>query len=376
MRRQGAGSPASLPRHRRRLLRPLDRYVFGEFWRIFVVTALGFPFLLILIDLTDNLDEYLRRQLPIDQVALSYAYWMPETMFMVLPAAVLFATVFAIGSFTRNSEITAAKASGISFYRLVAPIFAGSVAAAGLGLVLGELAPITSRQRSEILGENRGAVQTRSNFVHAADEGIVYKVGFLDATLGNMDRVEVERRGSGPDYPTLVLTADDARWRDTTGSWALLGGALHVIPDSATDHVFVFDSAHARRLDARPLDLTETPRDPQDMGYQELGRYIAALERSGGDANVLRVERALKIAIPITCVIIVLFGAPLATSTQRGGTAYGVGISLGTTVLFLILIQLTKAIGGQALMQPELAAWVPSMLFGGVGLALLARVRT
>ena len=46
----------------RRLVRPLDRYVFSEFWKIFVVTALGFPILLIIIDLTDNLDKYLDRQ--------------------------------------------------------------------------------------------------------------------------------------------------------------------------------------------------------------------------------------------------------------------------------------------------------------------------
>jgi lipopolysaccharide export system permease protein len=31
-------------------------------------------------------------------------------MFMVLPAAVLFASVFSIGALTRHSEITAAKA--------------------------------------------------------------------------------------------------------------------------------------------------------------------------------------------------------------------------------------------------------------------------
>ena len=42
-----------------RLFRPLDRYVFGEFWKIFVVTALGFPILLIVIDLTDHVDQYL-----------------------------------------------------------------------------------------------------------------------------------------------------------------------------------------------------------------------------------------------------------------------------------------------------------------------------
>ena len=118
------------------------------------------------------------------------------------------------------------------------------------------------------------------------------------------------------------------------------------------------------------------PREPTDMGYEELGEYIATLERAGGDVDKLRVERALKIAIPVTCIIIVLFGAPLATSTQRGGAAYGVAVSLGTTIIFLVLIQLTKAIGGSGLVRPELAAWMPSALFGLVGLILLARVRT
>src|SRR5437762_9467114 len=78
------------------------------------------------------------------------------------------------------------------------------------------------------------------------------------------------------------------------------------------------------------------------MGFRELGRFIASMERSGADVNELRVERMLKIAIPITCIVILLFGAPLATSTQRGGAAYGVGLSLATTVIFLMLIQLTK----------------------------------
>ena len=112
------------------------------------------------------------------------------------------------------------------------------------------------------------------------------------------------------------------------------------------------------------------------MRYTELTRFIVALERSGGDANVLRVERALKLAIPVTCLIIALFGAPLATSTQRGGAAFGVGISLATTVVFLMMIQLTKAVGGKGLIQPDVAAWVPNMIFAVIGIFLLARVRT
>jgi lipopolysaccharide export system permease protein len=112
------------------------------------------------------------------------------------------------------------------------------------------------------------------------------------------------------------------------------------------------------------------------MRYKELGRYIRALERSGADVNELKVERALKLAVPITCIIIAIFGAPLATSTQRGGAAYGIGISLATTVVFLMLIQITKAIGGGGILPPVVAAWLPNAAFGSVGLLLLRRTRT
>ena len=161
----------------RRLVHPLDRYVFAEFTKIFVATALGFPILLTVIDLTDNLDKYLNRNLPRGDIALSYVYALPEAMYLVLPAAVLFATIFTIGALTRHSEITAAKASGISFYRLIAPIFVGSFLAMLLGLALGELVPKANARRLDLLREEsfqRG--NERYNFTYAAEHGRVYKI--------------------------------------------------------------------------------------------------------------------------------------------------------------------------------------------------------
>ena len=81
----------------RRFFRPLDRYVFSEFAKIFLSTALGFPLLVTIFDLTDNLDKYLNRNLPRMDIARSYLYWIPDNMSMVLPAATLFAAVFTIG---------------------------------------------------------------------------------------------------------------------------------------------------------------------------------------------------------------------------------------------------------------------------------------
>ena len=95
--------------------RLLDRYVLGLWLRIFALTVLGFPIVSILINLTDSLNKLLDRGLTVRQIVVSYVYSVPENMFLVLPAAVLFATVFTVGSLARHSELTAAKAGGQSF---------------------------------------------------------------------------------------------------------------------------------------------------------------------------------------------------------------------------------------------------------------------
>jgi lipopolysaccharide export system permease protein len=297
-------------------------------------------------------------------------------VFLILPAAVLFATVFSIGALTRHSEITAAKASGISFYRVIAPIFAGALFATVAGLVLGELAPFANRKRQELLRADQFARgNERFNFAYAAEQGRVYKIGALRVSERTVNGIDIERKGAGPEYPSYVLSATSGTYEPERG-WLLKGGVMHVIPDTSRNITFTFDSARARYFNQRPVELTASPKAPEEMRFAELGRFIRAMERSGADVNQLRVERMLKIAVPVTCIVILLFGAPLATSTQRGGAAYGIGISLATTMIFLVLIQLTKAIGSKGLMPPDLAAWIPSILFGVTGTYLFLRVRT
>src|SRR3954467_11807750 len=134
-------------------LRTLDRYLLRDWLRVFLITLLGFPILVIVIDLTDKMETFLVRGLKPARVAVSYLFDLPEKMFLVLPVAVLFATVFTVGALGRHSELTAAKASGISFHRLVRPLFVAASAAFIGGLLLGEIAPVATARRLELLGE-------------------------------------------------------------------------------------------------------------------------------------------------------------------------------------------------------------------------------
>ncbi len=358
------------------MMRALDRYVLKEWLRIFLVTAFGFPVLIVIVDLTEKLDTYLQRQIPARDIGLSYIYGVPETMFQVLPAAVLFATVFTVSSFTRYAEITAAKASGISFHRFIAPLTLGAVFAMCIGFSLNVIIPPLNQKKLNLLQEQKFKdTGERYNFAYATGEGRTYKVGALHASRNMIENIEMERLGTGPALPTTYSISEQAFYRKNS-QWMLVKGHLHVVPNATVDVVFSYDSLLDRAFVERPLELNAATKAPADMGWGELGRYIRALQRSGTDVNPLRVERMLKLAIPVTCVIILLFAAPLATSTQRGGAAWGIGVSLLTTVVFLVMVNLMRGFGGKGLISPDLAAWVPSLIFGVVGAVLLFRVRT
>jgi Predicted permeases len=338
---------------------------------------LGSPVLLVISDLATFLDDYMNRGVPWRDLALSYVYWMPDSAFMVVPAAVLFATVFTVGSLTRHAELTAAKASGISFLRMMAPIFVAAVMATGIDVALGMAAPAGNQRRAQLVRADRALGGTsRYNFVFAGTYGRVYKASELRADSGRIRAIQIERKGFGPSYPTYLMSAQNAIYTPRSRGWRLGRGELHIVRDTGTMTTITFAAARDNHFSERPLEMLSRQRDPHELSYGELTRIIAATERSGGDANVLRVERALKLAVPATCIIIALFGAPLATSSQRGGSAYGVAVSLATTMVFLLMIQLTRAIGIKGVVPPDLAAWIPAALFGAAGLVLLARVRT
>jgi len=356
-------------------MRILDRYIFRQFAASFFMLVLGLPLLFVIVDLTDQLDNYLARGVSMGAVALSYVYYLPQFVFWSMPIAALVATVFTIGNMTRHQEIAAAKAGGVSFYRLLAPILLMAGVLSVAAVAVGELIPVTNGMRAEALGERQRELSPlRTNFVFQTQGGHVLSVRRLDTATQQMINLVVEREGRD-DAPAIHGTAEQANWSAGSG-WTLEEGHLRVLDGEGAEKAFAFASLRIPSLQETPEELLAEPKDPEEMRYAEIDRFIAAIERSGGDARELRVEQAQKISLPLAILVIVLFGAPLSTSSQRGGAAYGIGMSLAVTMVYLMLFKVGTAVGASGALSPLVAAWLPNALFFVSGVYLLARVRT
>ena len=359
-------------------MRLLDRLVIGEFVRLFILFMLASPVLFILGDLTDNLDTYLDRGYATGQVVMGYVYQLPLFISWGLPVAALIATIFTVNNMTRHSEVAAAKAGGISFYRLYAALPVLGILLTALGLVLTELIPIGNRLRAEAFAEAEG-VDTRrlarTDFVYRDLDGRVFGMRRLDVNDGEITGVTMEREGNEPDVPSVHIFAPTATY-DTAQGWTLQDGYLRLMAGPDVERAFRFERLRTRGFDEEPGQLADTQKDPDMMGYMELGQLIQILQRSGGDPLDLMVERAQKLAIPVAALVIILFATPLANSSPRGGAAYGVGASLGITIVYLMLFKVAGAAGASGALPPTVAAWLPNVVFAFASLYLIRQVQT
>ena len=354
--------------------RVLDRYVVKEFTRLFVLFVLAAPMLFILGDLTDHLDTYMDRQLTWGAIGLGYVYSMPQYMLCSFPIAALIATVFTVGNMTRHSEMAAAKAGGISFYRVLATLPLLGILLTAAGLVLSEVVPVAEQARLHVTKERNDIRGARTNFVFRSRSGNVYAIRFLDVERGRIEGLTVTRQGDEKTNPSLAIVASSANF-DPKSGWTLHEGYQRQLMGPGHEKARHFVD-WAPGYYETPLDLLAQPKEPSEMRYAELGQFIETMRRSGAEPRDLEVDRAQKIAIPVATLIIILFAAPLANSSSRGGPAYGIGISLAITVLYLMAFRLCAAAGATGAMQVDLAAWLPNIALLVAGGGLLTRVRT
>jgi lipopolysaccharide export system permease protein len=358
-------------------MRTLSRYVLWQWLRVFILTAVGMPIVSVLTQATDNLRKLLDRDLTAGTIVLSYVYALPQHIAQMMPAAALFAAVFTVGPLARNSELTAAKAGGISFHRIVLPLFVVSALAAVACFLVGEWATEATTRQLELQKERQARnVTMRYNFVYRASSGWAYTIRQLNTADNTMQQVVFEHAVRDPDAQLFSISADSAQWDPKLRRWLFRNGASHVMLKGDEALTLTFAELYLPAFQEAPRELLIEPKNHSEMTYAELGRYIGSLRASGSDTKKLQVEQAVKLALPAACLIIALFGAPLAVSAPRAGAAVGIAISLGTTLAYLLMINFSQAVGASGLLHPVAAAWMPNALFLALGAWLLLRVRT
>ena len=360
-------------------MRILDRYLVNRFAYAMIYCLCLFALLFIVIDVFNNLDEFLKSGVNVRIIATYYLYSLPVIVVQVVPMAVLVSTLYVLGALSRHNEITAMKASGVSSFHILAPyLFIGALISFGIFLVSERLVPHTSVTSSSIMegliekGKHKLEDRTIQNAtLFTKGNRMVYAREYELATDTLYDIVLFE-----DDPHRLVQTKiaakkgdyKDGRWRfyDTIEYHMDRRGDIEGEPH--------FADSLPIALEAKPGDFLRESLQIDYMSTKQLDEYIRHLQSvSKKLVQKMRVDFHYKIAFPFVSFVVMLIGAPLAMRSERGGTLKGISTSLGVVMLYYAVNSLALAFGKGGHVPPVFAAWFSNLFFAAVGLYLIRK---
>jgi lipopolysaccharide export system permease protein len=357
----------------------IDRYLIRQYLLFLGIGTLVAAVLIGVVDLLQTLDRFLRMKPPLTTILEHFAYHLPGELYKGLPMIVLIATVFLFLSLTRQRELDALKAAGISLYRASLPVLLVACAISVLAVVFQETAlpDINAKgeevDRVRIRGQLPRHLQRQTQIWYRSSDTRFFRMALLDPADKSMEGLTVIDITS--DFRLRErLDARVAQW--TPAGWRLIDGAFHRVGPQNRMTAEAFDS-RVLPMPEHIDDFIQVQNAPDTMSFFELRAYVARLQEGGHRVTRYLVQLYSKLSFPLVHVIMALVAIPFAlVSPRSGGRAMGIGVAIVIAVGYWVVHSIALAFAQADLLPPALAAWTANIIFAGIGTALFLSART
>ncbi len=363
------------------------------------MTLSGFVAFLLLLDLMNRGDEVVvRHGKSVLALAKYAALRLPDLATLILPFAVLIASLLMLAKFARNNEIMALKASGLSFYHLLLKLVPAALLVGLLHFVVSDqVVPRTTRILQEWDAAAQPAAPAKggaagkdaptsptSNLPLAAPSLGASRSGDWIRDGNSYVRIETvladgkELRGvtifarQGHAVLNERLMAERALFDDT--GWRLLNVqrlSLAGGQDRKAEHIAEMPWVTS----LTPDHLADLTSDPATLSVAEVWRFVSHPEVGSRPADFYETWLLRKVALPLVTIMMVLLAAPVAQGLQRhGGLGAGLAVGIGLGFLYFVTDGLFMTLGEMGTISPMIAAWTPTTLFAAIGISALLKI--
>src|SRR5690606_5648257 len=97
-----------------------DRYIIKKYLTTYVFTMVIFTMVMVIFDISERLDDFLKHNAPIEKIAFEYyAGWIPFYLNMLNPLINFIAVIFFTARMADQTEIVPILSGGMSFMRFL-----------------------------------------------------------------------------------------------------------------------------------------------------------------------------------------------------------------------------------------------------------------
>lgn len=360
-------------------VRITDTYIIREMAPPFFLNLLVLTFLLLMTKILELMNLIVSQRVGLGSVILMLAYSMPYFLIFVIPMSGMLAVLLAFLRLSHDNEIIALKASGVSLYRLLPPVFifclVGSLATAYVsiyGLPWGALS--FKRLAFEVARSHADIALKERTFIDSFKGVILYvnKIDSKDRTLS--DVFVVDNQDSGM-VSTIVARTGKLLSDPDKSVWLLRlhdGNIGQVSRESRSVHTLNFKTYDfaldlGRSMSAEPGGS----KDEIEMSLGELRQSLEEAKEKDVQYFLTLLEYHKKFSIPFACFVLGLVAVPLGIQFRTAKRSSGVVLGLFFFLLYYVLLAAGWSLGETGSYPPVIGMWVPNAVLGAIGLYLL-----
>jgi lipopolysaccharide export system permease protein len=345
----------------------IQKYILKNFLQTLFLCVSALTLLFMIFDFFDRIDNIVAEKPSVFLVAEYFLYKIPVMLSQTLPLSVLIASMLSLAVLSKNSEITAMRATGMTIFWITKPVLLSGIFISVFALLLNEfVVPGSNRRLKEIYNidihkkDLRGGYSQSDIWWRTGDD--FFSVSQFDSrteTLHEVNKFETDKK-----FNLIKRTdADTASWIDPALGWSM---------KDITEYRFDLGSSsiQQKKLKALPLPIKETPSDfyakaaePMSMSYFEMRSFIKKQQESGLSVSGYMADLYNKFAFPFICFIVSALAIPFSLRTARSGTmANSVLAAIGLGFMYYAMHSFSIAMGRAEIWPPLLAAWMTNIV--------------
>jgi len=358
--------------------RKINYYVARE---VFVPTLLAlviFTFILLMGRILRLMELVINKGVPLSDIVKLFLFLLPSFLVITIPLSLLLGVMLGFGRLSSDGEIVAMKASGISLYGMLKPVFVLTVGACLITGVLTILAGPAGnrafRQQIFAMASNRANIGIQARIFNDEFDGLVLYANEADERQGTFGGVMISDERTGK-VPAIIFARHGRVISDPTSMTLTLrleNGSIHRDLSQKNSYQIVKFAVYDVNLNmGQQLEQGDQPHlKPADLDFSDIKNMLSDASLPLEGKRKLIVEFHKRFIFPLAPLILTLIGIPLGIQSHRSGRSGGFALALIVFLCYYLSLTLVETlvirVGFPAL--PTL--WLPNLIFFAAGAAI------
>jgi LPS export ABC transporter permease LptF/LPS export ABC transporter permease LptG len=354
-------------------MRIIDRHICRAVVSHALLGLAVFTFIFFVPQMARIMELVARHSAPFSDISRLLLSAFPGVLTFTIPMGLLIGVLIGLGALSSDSELIAMNATGMGLRRLLIPVGAVAVVAAGITLCmtvwLGPLAMRQYRSATEQLRTGQASFEIQPRvFDERFPHQVLYVrdvsaaatrwsgIFLVESDPGDISRLTVAR--------SAIVIADQSQ------------GKLELHLSDGSMHESSISSAGTYTLSAfgqRDLAVAiADPTAPRSLTLTNAELPLSALlARTGADARGARIELHRRIVFPFACLALPLMALPLAARPRRGSRAGGFLLALLLICGYYVIFTVGAGLSRDGFLPAWLGIWAANIAAAIAGLVML-----